>query len=88
MPILTIKFYKMKKILGVLGVAVIAVAMFFSANANTSSDLDLASLISLNSANAECVVIGPTNFYGCNAFDRCVYTGVPAPTCSYWEYPY
>jgi hypothetical protein len=46
----------MKKIIGILGVAVIAVAMFFSSNAVNSSmgDLNLASLISLNNANAEC----------------------------------
>ncbi|MBA0883952.1 hypothetical protein [Flavobacterium undicola] len=45
----------MKKIIGVLGVAVIAVAMFFSANAVNSSvaDLNLNSLINLNVAHAE-----------------------------------
>ena len=45
----------MKKILGVLGVAVIAATMFFSANAvsGSTTDLNLASLISMNTANAE-----------------------------------
>lgn len=47
----------MKKIVGVLGVAVFAAVMFFSANNvnSASSDTSLASLLSLNSANAECV---------------------------------
>jgi hypothetical protein len=46
----------MKKIIGILGVAIIAVAMFFSANGvNTSSaDTSLASLMTINAANAEC----------------------------------
>lgn len=65
----------MKKILGFFGVAVFATVMFFSANTNTSSDLDLASLISLNSANAECVPSNHYNPYSCNAFDRCSYYG-------------
>ena len=45
----------MKKIIGILGVAVFAMAMFFSTNATSSSDgnLNLASLITLNTANAE-----------------------------------
>ena len=45
----------MKKIIGILGVAVFSMAMFFNVNTLNSSagDLDLASLISLNTANAE-----------------------------------
>ena len=45
----------MKKIIGILGVAVIAVAMFFNANnANGSvSDISLASLMNMNVANAQ-----------------------------------
>ena len=45
----------MEKIIGVLGVAVIAATMFFSANNVTGSDSDasLASIIATNSANAE-----------------------------------
>ena len=61
----------MKKILGILGVAAFAGAMFL--NTNTFNDsktaLSLDSLVSLNSANAEC------NEWAwpmqCNAFDRC-----------------
>ena len=46
----------MKKIIGILGVVVIAVAMFFSTNAmnNSNGNFDLASLLALNTANAEC----------------------------------
>jgi hypothetical protein len=45
----------MKKTIGVLGVAVIAVTMFFSANVEngSTSDTSLASLLGMNSANAE-----------------------------------
>jgi hypothetical protein len=45
----------MKKLIGILGVAVIAMAMFFSTNSlnNSSGDLDLASLLNMNTANAE-----------------------------------
>lgn len=45
----------MKKIIGILGVAVIAATMFFSVNnlTGSSSDVSLASLIGMNSANAE-----------------------------------
>ncbi|WP_417941934.1 hypothetical protein [Flavobacterium sp. RS13.1] len=45
----------MKKIIGILGVGVIAATMFFSANNlnGSSSDTSLASLINMNVANAE-----------------------------------
>ena len=51
----------MKKIIGILGVAVIAMAMFFSTNNLNSSneDLELASLIAIDTANAE------WSLYGC-----------------------
>jgi hypothetical protein len=44
----------MKKIIGILGVMVIAVAMFFSTNTINSSngDLNLANLVNMNPANA------------------------------------
>lgn len=47
----------MKKIIGVLGVVMIAATMFFSANNVNSSngDLDLANLITMSSANAEII---------------------------------
>lgn len=45
----------MKKIIGFLGVAVIAATMFLNSNNvnNSSNDLKLASLLSINTANAE-----------------------------------
>lgn len=45
----------MKKIIGVLGITVIAMAMFFNTNVINSSNRDsnLVSLISMNTANAE-----------------------------------
>jgi hypothetical protein len=45
----------MKKIIGILGVAVIAAAMFFSANnvSGSSSDIGLASLMNMNVAHAD-----------------------------------
>ncbi|MFA9189550.1 hypothetical protein [Flavobacterium magnesitis] len=47
----------MKKILGILGVAVIAATMFFSSNnMSTTEDTSLAGLIALNAANAETTV--------------------------------
>lgn len=51
----------MKKIIGILGVAVIAAAMFFSANAvSSTNDTDLSSLIAIDVANAESNV-----WFGC-----------------------
>ncbi|WP_434035524.1 hypothetical protein [Formosa sp. 4Alg 33] len=57
----------MKKIIGFLGVAVIAMTMFFSTNTINSStgDFDLASLININTANAEgdlCPYFKSTNY--------------------------
>jgi len=44
----------MKKLIGILGVAVIAVTMFANTNsANINKNTDLASLIAMNVANAE-----------------------------------
>lgn len=45
----------MKKLIGILGVAVIAATMFFSANSvsDNTTDASLASLITMNTANAE-----------------------------------
>lgn len=47
----------MKKIIGILGVALIVAAMFLNTNAvnGSGSDTSLANLLTLNSANAECV---------------------------------
>lgn len=45
----------MKKIIGILGILVIAIALFVNVNSmnNSSSDVSLASLIATNVANAE-----------------------------------
>lgn len=45
----------MKKIIGIVGVAVIAATLFFTTDLvnNTSEDTTLASLITMNTANAE-----------------------------------
>ena len=50
-----------KKIITSLGIAVMAMAMFFSTNTVNSSngDFNLASLLEVNTANAEC------DFYTC-----------------------
>jgi len=50
----------MKKLIGILGVAVIAATMFFSANnvSGSSSDISLASLMSMNNANAQSEIAG------------------------------
>lgn len=54
----------MKKVIGILGVAVIAATMFFSANGvnSSASDSSLASLMNMNSANAEGgITVGSTD---------------------------
>jgi hypothetical protein len=53
---LNVCFNKIKKIIGsFLGVAVIVTMIFFSTNnAMSGSDTSLASLVGMNSANAEC----------------------------------
>lgn len=53
----------MKKLIGILGIAVIAMTMFFSTNSINTSDgeVDLASLIAINTANAETVIFGCKN---------------------------
>ena len=43
----------MKKLIGILGIAVIATAMFFNTNTNHADNIDLSSLIAINMANAE-----------------------------------
>ena len=60
----------MKKLIGIVGVMVIAMAMFFSINVlnGTNSDFDLASLIQMNTANAECITQAEANedcYYFC-----------------------
>ena len=74
----------MKKLTGTLSVVVIAMVMFFSTNSINSSngDLDLASLIAINTANAEWGIWGCADGgtfcegnYGCKYW--AIYTSSP-----------
>ncbi|WP_147677884.1 hypothetical protein [Algibacter pacificus] len=65
----------MKKIIGVLGIALIAIAMFLNTNTINNSNLDLANLISLNTANAEDTLPG----FGTASSTACTYS-VPIET--------
>lgn len=53
----------MKKLIGIIGVVAIAMTIFFNTNSLNSSteNLDLASLIAINTANAETVLFGCKN---------------------------
>ncbi len=82
----------MKKIIGILGVFVIAMAMFFNTSAMNSSngDLDLASLLNMNTANAEC---GPApscaSVCGPNPLFYCILTCELNPPVYCWNsYPH
>lgn len=74
----------MKKIIGILGVAVIAATMFFSANAvnGSANDTSLAGLIAMNTANAE----GGTDVPGCDytgySSDYCHWSGYAVQNCN------
>ncbi len=67
----------MKKLIGILGVAVIAMAMLFSTNVVniTNGDMDLASLVSMGEANAECPYEWGFNDGRCTWTNRCVWDG-------------
>jgi len=64
----------MKKKIGIFSVAIIACAMFFNANLlqNTKSDVNLASLIATNKAQAEIIV----------STTQCSYIGAYWASCS------
>ena len=64
----------MKKLIGALGIAVIAVAMFFSANTNNIDDTNLASLLAINTANAE-VNVTINDCDRAEPYDECSYNG-------------
>ncbi|MBG7630807.1 MAG: hypothetical protein IZT56_10270 [Bacteroidetes bacterium] len=61
----------MKKIIGILGVAVFAVTLFASTNVNSLKDIDLASLITMNTASAEFDPIASCNSW-CTSGVQCV----------------
>lgn len=84
----------MKKIIGILGVAVIAAMMFFTANTvnGSNSNIDLTSLMEMNTANAECDGSKDwLNSGGCSFFGNC-YWGGAGQGCDPWawdpEYPF
>lgn len=47
------KFYKMKKLIGITGMMIFALAISFNPSTTSDSDFTLENLISLNNANAE-----------------------------------
>jgi hypothetical protein len=69
-------YKKMKKTIGVIGVCVFALTMFFNVNPdnnnNNNGDLELSTLLAMNTANAEQIVV----ITDCDASD-------PEDTCSY-----
>lgn len=71
----------MKKVFTVLTAVVFAAVLFMSNNSTLKSDgLDLANLVSLNSANAECVYKGFTTNYFCE-YDECIFKLSGAVIC-------
>lgn len=77
----------MKKIIGILGVAMIAAAMFLNTNTNnTGNNVDLASLLSINTANAECVPgYSPEwNNGRCGLTGNCYWMGGQYLQCNAW----
>ncbi|MFV0505962.1 MAG: hypothetical protein ACK5L5_04520 [Bacteroidales bacterium] len=66
----------MKKIIGILGVFAIAMTMFFSTT-NSSGNTDLASLIAINTANAE----SDRNACDNDPYDQCVVHNVTIQDC-------
>lgn len=80
----------MKKLTGILGVAVFAMAMFFSINTMNSAngDLDLASLLTINKANAEdgC---NDCEYFCVDADDQsCYITGIDTNSITCWDMTY
>ncbi len=73
----------MKKVFGILAITIVAVVVFFTTNtADQTTALDIKSVMSLNSANAECRK-GPIEF---NNDGRC--SGfLPSSHCFYTPYP-
>lgn len=77
----------MKKILGIFGVAVFATAMFLNTNVNiVESNVDLASLLTINTANAECVPgYSPEwNNGRCGLTGNCYWMGGQNLQCNAW----
>lgn len=79
----------MKKIIGILGVAMIAATIFFSTNwvSGSTADTNLASLIRVNSANAETDGDGGDGFFKTQVPVSCTRT-VPSGVSSDPAYVY
>ena len=63
----------MKKVIGILGIAIFSMVMFTNTSSQTeNSDLSMQNLTTIKEANAECG--GGIDWPGtrrCNSFDRC-----------------
>ncbi|WP_034044538.1 hypothetical protein [Wocania ichthyoenteri] len=72
----------MKKIIGISAIGIFAMVLFANTNnLSNKGDLDLASLATLNQADAECNPTPYGNFYSCNAFNRCAYNPSSSNGC-------
>ena len=62
----------MKKAIAIIGITFFAIAMFVNSNNSISTEgFDLSSLVSLNSADAECDNPDGMNSGWCDAYWRC-----------------
>ncbi len=70
----------MKNIIGILGVAVLAITLFLGTNSNNT---DLSDVLAINIANAE---EGQLAGHGMILAKGCRYTGSLSDTCNYLHY--
>ncbi|MEI6865152.1 hypothetical protein [Flavicella sp.] len=68
----------MKKILGILGVAIFALTFFINTNVETDKDISLSSIIASNTANAEGIQVNGCEFL---YFQMCKATFVNVTNC-------
>lgn len=62
----------MKKAIAIIGITCFAITMFVNSNNSISTEgFDLSSLVSLNSADAECDYTGGVKSGWCDAYWRC-----------------
>lgn len=74
----------MKKVIGILGMVALATGVFFSNNVKADQNLDIASLVAVNSANAECISNEPLNSGGCATLSQMCFWGRPGSACDPW----
>lgn len=74
----------MKKLIGMLGIAVIAMAMFFNTNTNHTDNVNLSSLIAINIAYAESSggAICEPGGNSCSTANYCRKNSTYSSTCS------